>query len=91
MDIKIDFVYLVAAAFSVTGVLEYLKGFPFAKNAPTWSWQAILPAVCAGVAIAAGGGVLQIATNAIIILALSQLAYQSIVQAVKKAIEKVGQ
>lgn len=91
MGIQIDFVYLVAAAFSVTGVMEYIKGFPFAKKLPTWAWQIALPVICIGVAVAADGGFFQIATNAVILLALSQLAYQSIVQAVKKAIEKVGQ
>ena len=89
MNIKIDFMYLVAAAFTVSGILEYVKSY--AKTAPVIIWQILLPVICAGVAIAADGGVYQIITNALIILALSQLAYQAIIKSVKKAITKVGQ
>lgn len=87
MNIKIDWIYLLAAAFGTVGVIEYAKGF--VKTVPSWIWRAILPVVCIGVAAAAGGGLYQIATNAVLILALSQLCYEAIIKAVKKKIEAI--
>lgn len=85
MSLHIDWMFLAAAAFGVAGVLEYIKGF--AKKAPKWLWRLALPFVCAGVAVAASGGIKQIAVNAVLILAMSQLCYEAIVGAVKKLIE----
>jgi hypothetical protein len=79
----IDIVFLVTAAFSVAGVIEYVKGF--APKAPTWVWQALLPVACVGVVLVAG----QQLYSAVVVLALSQLCYQSIIQAVKKKIDSI--
>lgn len=84
MEISIDWVYLVASAFTVAGIIEYVKGF--FKKAPAWTWRVVLPVACIGVAFAGDGGVYQIATNALLILALSQLCYEGIIAKVKKTI-----
>lgn len=81
---KIDWGYLVAAAFTVAGVLEYVKGF--FKSAPGWIWRVSLPIICIGVSFAGGGERHQIATNALLILALSQICYDGIIAKVKKTI-----
>ena len=86
MKITIDFVYLIAAAFGAIGVLEYVKGF--VPNAPTWVWRVALLPICAGVSIAGGGEIFQVATNGVLLLALTQICYDLIISAVKKLIEK---
>ena len=88
MKIDINWVYLIAAAFGVAGTMEYIKGF--AKAAPTWVWHAILPVVCVGVAAAGDGGGWQIATNAIFLLAITQLAYDLVISSVRKLLSKAA-
>lgn len=85
MNLQIDWMFLAAAAFGVAGVIEYIKGF--AKKAPKWIWRLALPFICVGVAVVAGGGIKQIAVNAVLTLAMSQLCYEAIVGGVKKLIE----
>ena len=86
MKLSIDFVYLVAAAFGAIGVLEYIKGF--VPNAPTWVWRVALLPICAGVSLAGDGGVFQVATNGVLLLALTQICYDLIISSVKKLIER---
>jgi len=84
MNLDIDWMFLAAAAFGVAGVIEYVKGF--ARKAPKWLWRLALPFVCAGIAVTGGGGITQIAVNAVLILAMSQLCYEAIIGAVKKLV-----
>ena len=88
MEIKSDFLFLVMSAFSVAGILEYIKS-AIAANVPKWVFAVLSPLACIGVAVAGGGDFHQIATNAIATLAMSQLLYQSIIQVVKKYVEKL--
>ncbi len=88
MNITINWAYLIAAAFGVAGVMEYAKGF--APAAPSWLWRASLPVACVGVALVGDGGIWQAATNAVIILAVSQLCYDLVIQTVRKLLEKTG-
>jgi hypothetical protein len=62
--------------------MEWVKGF--AKQAPSWFWRLALPFVCTGVAIAGNGGIYQIATNAIILLASCEVGYSYILQTIKQ-------
>lgn len=73
----IDWAYIVAACIGVVGGLEYIKGF--FKDAPTIAWRIMLPIVCLGVAIAGDGGIYQIATDAIIMLAICQIGYDKLI------------
>jgi len=77
----IDFVYLGGAALGVVGALEYLKGF--FKDAPTLAWRLMLPVVCVGVAFAGDGGLYQVATNSVILLAMCQIGYDKIIAKAK--------
>lgn len=81
MNVIIEWGYLLGAAVGVVGVMEYAKGF--AKAAPTWVWRALLPLVCIGVAIAGDGGIYQIATNALVLLACCEVGYSYILKAIK--------
>jgi hypothetical protein len=87
--ITIDWMFLIAGAFGVAGILEYIKGF--APNAPKIIWRLLLPIACVGTAIAADGGVYQMSINAILLLAMSQLCYEAIIGAVKSRVSGVIQ
>lgn len=82
MKVIMDWVYLAGAAAGVVGVIEYLKGL--LPNLGSLAWRIAQPVVCAVVAIAGGGGLWQVATNAVMLLAVSTLGYQVIVEAVKR-------
>ena len=78
MQVQFDFLYLVGAAVSVVGVIEWAKGF-FPKINTVW-WRVALAPACALVAWAGDGGAYQIATNAFALLALTQVGYPLLVQ-----------
>jgi hypothetical protein len=80
--------FLISGAFGVAGVLQYAKGL--LPKAPTWLWQAVSPVACVGVAITYGGDALQVAQNAVLLLAMTQLMYETVIQLVKKSIERLG-
>lgn len=82
MWISIDWTYIAAASFGVVGVIEYVKGF--FKEIPSAVWRAVMPLVCAGVAIAGGGTAFQTATNGVLILATSQIGYESLIGIAKQ-------
>ena len=82
---QVDFMFIIALAFGVAGVTQWVKGF-----FPTWPtlvWRLILPVVCVGVAFAAGGGLRVIALNAILALAVSQICYEALISRVRKMID----
>jgi len=78
--VSFDYAYLIGASIGVVGVIEWIKGFDFLKNAPSWIWRVIIVPVCGGVAIAADGGVYQVASNAILLVAIVQIGYPILVQ-----------
>lgn len=84
--VSFDFIFLAGAAVSVVGVVEYLKGFW--PTAPAWALRLSIPPACVAVAIAGGGEVPQIATNAFMLLAVSQIGYPILVQLPVALIEK---
>ena len=84
---QIDLGYIGSAAAGAVGCIEYIK--TFFKDAPSWTWGIVSPGISLAVAIAGGGDLHQIATNAIMILAVSQIAYQTLIQGLQK-IAKVG-
>lgn len=76
MQVVFDFVYLAAAAIGVVGILEYLKGFW--KTAPSIVWRLAMPLICIGVSILGDGGLWQVASNSVILVALCHLGYDKI-------------
>jgi hypothetical protein len=88
MRIAIEWGYLVAGAFAVSGIIEWVKGF-FKTPLPSWVWRTFLPFACFGVAWAADGGIFQTLTNAMILWALSQFCKTLIVDTVTAVIQKI--
>jgi hypothetical protein len=86
MNVTFDFLFLIGAAVSVVGILEYLKGF-FPVSTPSWVWRAALAPVAFLVALAADGGWYQIATNALSLVALTQISYPVLIQLPSALIE----
>jgi hypothetical protein len=88
MNIDINWAYLLAGSFGVAGVIQYLKNaFP---AVPVRVWQIASPVAAVGVALAGGGEITQIATNSILLLALTQLAYDNVIRLVQKLIDNVA-
>lgn len=85
---SLDFTYIVGASIGVVGVLEWAKGFAIFSKLPAWVWRAVSPFACAGVGIAGGGEWPQMATNAILLLAVSQIGYPVLIQLPTALIEK---
>lgn len=86
MSITIDWIAIIAASVMAVGIIEYLKGL-FIK-APSWVWLALSPVSAIVASVSLGGAINQIAINAGLVLAVSQLCYQSIVQLVKSKVAK---
>ena len=70
----------LAGAVAVVGVLQYLKGL--AKEAPSWVWSAVMPALAIATAWAAGGE--RPWFDALGIASIAQLGYDLIVQRIRK-------
>ena len=86
MSITIDWIAVIAASVMAVGIIEYAKGI--ASKAPSWVWLACSPIAAIVAAVSLGGSWNQIAINAGLVLAVSQLCYQSIVQLVKSKVAK---
>ena len=83
MQIKIDFMYLLVAAFAVIGVVQWTRGLIDAiKNKGNWQYSLMSLGISWIVAIAGDGGLYQVCTNALILLALVELCYQLIIKIV---------
>lgn len=78
---NIDFVYIVSVSAGAVGIIEYVKNCW--KTAPTWAWRIVSPLAALGCAIAGGGGLYAVATNAIMILAVSQLCYTNLIKVIQ--------
>lgn len=91
MNISIDWTVIVLSVIGVVGILQYLKGW--LPKAPTWVWRALLPAVCAAIAVAGGGGLWQIVLRGVVVLTFAEIGYETIVQGLtgllKAVMEKV--
>jgi hypothetical protein len=87
----VDWIGALAIAIIVVGVIQYLKGI--AKNWPSWVWATINAAGCLGVALAECLSGSCNLGSAIILgglaIAISQLAYEVIVQGVPQLVQAV--
>jgi hypothetical protein len=81
----VDFGLLLMAAIAVVGLIEYTKGWW--KSAPSWVWRAFSPIACVLAAIGVGGGWRKELFEALVLLAICELAYQTIVAAIPKLID----
>lgn len=79
MNVALDFTFLIAASISVVGVVEWVKGL-LPQTVPSWVYRVALLPVSIIVAVAADGGLFQVATNAIALLAVTQIGYPVLVQ-----------
>ncbi len=79
MNVGLDFVFIVGASVSVVGVVEWIKGL-LPANIPSWVYRAVLLPVSITVAVAADGGVFQVATNSLALLAVTQIGYPLLIQ-----------
>lgn len=77
--VHIDINFIVLASVSVVGVIEWLKGLVPEKT-PTWVWRVALLPVSALVSFAADGGMFQVVTNGLALLAVTQIAHPVLVQ-----------
>ena len=82
MDYSLLVLWL-CGAFAATGGMQWIKGIvPKSIPIPTWVWGFLLPVLC--VLWAASPLWLQ---GAWMVLALSQLGYENIVQLIKKKLD----
>jgi len=81
MKIDIDWQFLVIASFSVTGVIQWLKGIVRDAKNP---WSYIAPFLCFGIAFLVNGGYQSMIMNTVLILSISQLGYDVLVKPVKR-------
>jgi len=81
---KLDWQQIALVAFGVIGVIQYLKGY--LPKAPSIVWALIQPVLCLGFG-AAYSLLPSWVTYGVTALALSQIGYETIVQAIKKKIE----
>lgn len=90
--VTIDWVLLIGISCGVVGVIEWIKNLfkSFKVDVPSWIWSAILPFVCVGVAIGADGGLYQVITNAIMLLAICQIGYDYILGTIRKKLLPQG-
>ena len=81
---KVDWELVLATAFAAIGIIEWVKGFSKQGKPEIWRW--LLPVVClviGAVALLLPPWVLV----GILALALSQIGYEVIIEAVKKRIK----
>jgi len=88
----VDWIGALALAIIVVGVIQYLKLF-FPKETNTKVWAVINVVVCFGVAVAiwraSSGGLVDAILLGGLALAISQLAYEVIVQGVPSLVQAV--
>ncbi len=76
--------YVIISAAAVTvGVLEWIKGFFIKKGKqmiPSTAWRGILVIVSAGVAAGLDGGLYQVITNTLALVAAANIGYPLLVQ-----------
>jgi hypothetical protein len=95
MKVSIDILYLVMASFGVLGLIEWIKSLIAAieKVKTDWkpiAWVGLSFALAFGVAAAADGGIYQILSNGIFILAINEIVgYNVIVKTVFALIDKL--
>lgn len=95
MKVSIDILYLVMASFGVLGLIEWIKSLIAAveKAKADWkplAWVGLSFILAFGVAAAADGGIFQILSNGIFILAINEIVgYNVIVKTVFALIDKL--
>jgi hypothetical protein len=90
----VDWIGALAVAIIVVGIIQYLKGL-FPKETKSWVWATVNAAGCLGVALAEWLSKTTDLGSAIILgglaIAISQLAYEVIVQGVPNLVSAVLQ
>jgi len=82
---EINWEVILIAAFNAVGVLEFVKGF--FKTAPANTWRILQPVLClafSAVAMIAPAWVI----HGLTALSVSQVGYQTIIETVKKKLQK---
>jgi len=91
VKIETNLLLLVLLAFAVIGVVQWLKAVVAAVKAKDGIWQPFAVLVLSMVvAVVAGGGWNQIGVNALVVLALVELAWKLIVKTALNAVSKIG-
>ena len=85
-SISIDWVIVLAGAVGVIGILEWTKGW-FTTPRP-WLFRILVPILCFVIALLPDGGWGQIGINAILMWAICQIGYETVISSVRKLIEK---
>jgi hypothetical protein len=78
---QFDWQYLLVASFGVTGIIQWIKGI---VKDPLNPWNYISPFLCFAGAVLVNGGWQNIVMNTVLVLSLSQLGYNVLVQPIKK-------
>ncbi len=87
--ITVDWAVVLVGAIGVVGFMEWFKGY--FKNPKPWMLRTLLVPICVGVALFPDGGWGQVGINAVLILSICQIGYETILANVKKLVEnKVG-
>jgi hypothetical protein len=93
MNPSIDILYLTMAAFGVLGIIEWIKSLIAAiesKDRKALGWVCLSLVLSFIVAAAGDGGIWQVLTNAILILAFNELVgYNMIVKTVFALIDRL--
>lgn len=89
MNIRIDIMILVVSAFAVIGCIQWLKQLA-PKVVSGWRVPVASLLLSFAVAVAVGGGWNQIAVNALVMLALVEMAWSLIVKTVLNLVGKIG-
>lgn len=76
--VNFNWEYLVGAAISVVGIIDWMKKFPGWKLSLLW-WL-LVPVTALGVAYLADGGVWQVLSNGALTWAICDLAYPVLVK-----------
>ena len=89
---KIDILYLLMASFAVIGIIEWVKSVCVTIKAKDGSWKWPVASLVFSLVVAAfgDGGVFQVLTNFVIILAINEIVgYNMIVKTVFALIDKL--
>ena len=78
---NIDWQFVLFASFSVTGIIQWLKGI---VRDPSNLWGYISPILCFGMAYLINGTWQQIIMNTTLVLCVSQLGYDILVKPIKR-------
>jgi hypothetical protein len=91
-DLSINILYLVMASFAVIGIIEWIKSLAAAIKAKdgSWKWPVSSFVFSFVVAVFGDGGIFQVLTNFVIILAINEIVgYNMIVKTVFALIDKL--